>query len=112
MQLFISCMRMGEDGQVFATLPVNLDPVAVEHASLHVMLVLRVIAQAENITQADIVKNLCYSSGVVGNALQLAVENHWIDEVDGHYSLTLPWFRTITRALSRHNLLAGVRQLS
>ena len=112
MQLFVSCLRMAEDGQVYATLPRNQDSGHLEQASLHVKLVLRVIAQAENITRADIVANLRYTQSVVDNALQVAIESQWINETDGHYSLAWPWFRTITRVLSRQNLLAGVRHLS
>jgi len=110
MLLFISCLRVGEGGRIYATVPANRDPREVERASLHLLLVLRVIAQAEGITADLIEGNLRYPRSVIDNALQLAMERQWVEVSNGSYSIALPWFRTITRVLARQNLLAGVRQ--
>ncbi len=108
-RLFIDCIRVDEKGRLVATLPANSDSRAVEQFSIHQMLVLRVIAQSEHISQADIVANLRYPNAVVENTLQVAREKKWVAEKDGRFSLTWAWFRTITRVLSRQNLLAGVK---
>jgi DNA-binding IclR family transcriptional regulator len=71
--------------------------------------VLRVIAQAERISEEHLRENLRYPASVIRNALHLAVDRGWVIEADEHYSLSWHWFRTITRVLARQNLLAGVR---
>jgi hypothetical protein len=110
MRLFVRCLRADDAGRLFATLPANLDAGQLDGASLHLLLLLRVVAQAERITEAQLHDNLRYPVGVIQNALQLAITREWIVEDEGHYSLSWQWFRTITRVLARHNLLAGVRQ--
>jgi len=110
-RLFIDCIRLDDKQRLVATLPANSDSRIVEQASMHQMLVLRVIAQAEHISHADIVRNLRYPDAVVENALGAALEKRWIVEKNGLYSITWTWFRTITRVLSRQNLLAGVNSL-
>jgi hypothetical protein len=112
LRLFADCLRDSGKGIVIAELPANYDARSVEQTSLHVMLVLRVIAQAERISLDDIVDNLRYPQSVVENALNIGLENNWIGAKDGLYTLTWRCFRTITRVLARRNLLAGVRQVS
>jgi hypothetical protein len=110
MRFFVRCLEVDDSGQVYATLPANRETRDIEHAALHVLLVLRVIAQAEQITPEVIAANLRYPSSVIDSALQLVVDRQWVVEQHGRYSLALPWFRPITRVLARRNLLAGVRQ--
>ena len=112
MRLFAGCMRVDENGDIFANLPANADPREVEQLPVYQLLTLRVIAQAERITRKDIVSNLRYSDQVVRNALHVALVKGWIREADGEYTLAWPWFRTITRVLARQNLLAGVRKVT
>ena len=109
LRLFARSIHQDSAGKLYGVLPANRDSRQLESASLHVMLVLRVIAQAEYIAHEHIVANLRYPVSVVNNALQYSLENKWVVEEDGIYSLSWGWFRTITRVLSRHNLLAGVR---
>jgi hypothetical protein len=109
LRLFARSIRKDSDGNLYGVLPANRDSRQLESASLHVMLVLRVIAQAEYISHEHIVANLRYPVSVVNNALQYSLENKWIVEENGVYSLRWGWFQTITRVLSRQNLLAGVR---
>ena len=55
-------------------------------------------------------RNLRYPRHVVRDALRVVRDWGWVTEEEGAYTLTWRWFRTITRVLSRQNLLAGVRQ--
>ena len=67
--------------------------------------------QAEQISLADIAANLRYPDATVRNALHFSLVKGWVEALDdGRYSLSLPWFRTVTRVLARKNLLAGVRE--
>ena len=109
LRLFARSVHQDSERRLFGVLPVNRDSRQLEAASLHIMLVLRVIAQAESISHEHIVANLRYPVSVVNNALQYSIENQWVEERNGLYSLSLGWFRTVTRVLSRQNLLAGVR---
>ena len=54
--------------------------------------------------------NLRYPRSVIENAIQFALDRGWIEIHNDHYSLSLTWFRSVTRVLSRQNLLAGVRE--
>jgi len=107
MRLFAECLRVDTDGTLFATLPDNADSRDLERAPVYQLLTLRVIAQAERITHEHLVSNLGYGDEVVSNALHVALVNGWIRKRKGEYTLTWPWFRTITRTLARQNLLAG-----
>lgn len=111
LRLFTDCLYKGKSNRWIVGLPKNLSSHSVAQSSLHVLLVLRVIAQAERINKEDIVANLRYSPAVVENALRVALGRGWVREKNGRYSLAWPWFRTITRVLARQNLLAGVRQV-
>ena len=75
-------------------------------AAHNVMLVLRCIAQSDLIAEPDIVDNLRLPSGAVGSAMHYCASRGWIESQDGHYRITMQWFKTITRVLARQNLLA------
>jgi hypothetical protein len=107
MRLFAKCLRIDKNSALFAMLPANEDSRDLEQAPVYQLLTLRVIVQAERITREHLVSNLGYVDEVVSNALHVALVNGWIRKSDGEYTLTWPWFRTITRTLARQNLLAG-----
>ena len=93
-------------------LPGNPDAQVVEESSIHVLLVLRVIAQLELIRFEDIVANLRLEPAHVKAVLHFAQTRNWVEKIDDRYRISWPWFRIITRILARKNLLAGVRQES
>jgi len=109
-RLFADCIRMTADGVAEVSLPTNRDDSVFSKEPINTLLVLRVIAQVELITYEDIVSNLRMAPAVVTSALQVARLRGWVEERNGHYRLSWPWFRIITQMLGRQNLLAGVRQ--
>ena len=94
------------DGKLCVGLPVQPAARELESAAHNVMLVLRCIAQSELISKEDIVDNLRLRSGSVASAMHFCISRGWIEEHRGYYRLAMYWFKTITRALARQNLLA------
>jgi hypothetical protein len=92
--------------QLLVRLPVQLSTRDLDSAAHNVMLVLRCIAQADLISEADIVDNLRLPTGAVSSAMHYCESRGWIEEYDGRYRISMQWFRTITRVLARQNLLA------
>ena len=92
--------------QLLVRLPVQLSTRDLDAAAHNVMLVLRCIAQADLISEADVVDNLRLPTGAVGSAMHYCSSLGWIEEFDGRYRISMQWFKTITRALARQNLLA------
>ncbi|GAF81190.1 unnamed protein product, partial [marine sediment metagenome] len=109
-RLFADSITIAEDGSAEATLPANRDDQLFKNRSINLLLVLRVIAQVELITFDDIVSNLHFEPSVITSSLQCAMQNKWVEERNGRYRISWPWFRVITQILGRQNLLAGVRQ--
>ena len=56
--------------------------------------------------EQDIADNLRLPQGAVSSAMHFAVLRGWIEETEGRYRLSWTWFRSITRVLTRQNLLA------
>ncbi|MGK0498580.1 MAG: hypothetical protein ACJAYG_000211 [Oceanicoccus sp.] len=109
-RLFADCLQRNDKAGYDVTLPANLDAQTLENASITMLLILRVIAQSELITLEDIIDNLRFDPPVIKTNLHFAVMAGWVEHRNGLYRITWPWFRTITRILSRKNLLAGVRE--
>ncbi|MGI9200738.1 MAG: hypothetical protein ACR2QL_06750 [Woeseiaceae bacterium] len=95
-----------DDPQIYVRIPMQPSARDLDNAAHNVMLVLRCIAQAELITEDDIVDNLRLPQGAVGTAMHYCNSQGWINVVEGRYRISMRWFRTITRALARQNLLA------
>jgi hypothetical protein len=95
-----------DDSQIYVRVPSQPSTRDLDNAAHNVMLVLRCIAQAELITEDDIVDNLRLPQGAVGTAMHYCNSQGWINVVEGRYRISMRWFRTITRALARQNLLA------
>ncbi len=110
MRLFTECLRVNKYGKLQVSLPANLDAQSLENASINMLLVLRVIAQSELISITDIKRNLRFDQPVIEATVNFTVLAGWVEHQDGLYRISWPWFRTITRVLSRKNLLAGVRE--
>jgi hypothetical protein len=109
-RLFADCLKMNDQQKITVTLPANRDDQLLKGRSINLLLVLRVIAQVEQVTLDDIVTNLRLESDVVMSAISFSLSNNWIEHSNGHYRIAWPWFRVITQVLGRQNLLAGVRQ--
>jgi hypothetical protein len=103
-----NCLYYDEenDGKLCVRLPAQPAARELESSAHNVMLVLHCIAQSELISKEDIVDNLRLRSGSVGSAMHYCISRGWIEEHRGFYRLAMHWFKTITRALARQNLLA------
>ncbi|MFT5500875.1 MAG: hypothetical protein ACI88G_001008 [Woeseiaceae bacterium] len=95
-----------DSGQIRVRTPAQPATRDLDDARQNVLLVLRAIAQSEVITADDVVDNLRLPAGAVGSAMHYCESRGWIEENDGYFSLSMQWFRTITRTLARQNLLA------
>jgi hypothetical protein len=103
-----NCLHYNEDSdeRVCVGLPALPSTRELDSAAHNVMLVLRCIAQSEMISEIDIVDNLRLPQGAVGTAMHYCNSRGWIEESDGRYRISMQWFRAVTRALARQNLLA------
>jgi len=109
-RLFADGIRMTDAGVAEVGLPSIRDDHVFSREPITSLLILRVIAQVELITCEDIISNLRMAPAVVTSALQVAQLRGWVEEQNGRYRISWPWFRVITQMLGRQNLLAGVRQ--
>lgn len=106
LRMWANCLYIDEKGNHCVATPGQLSSRELDAAPHNVLLVLRVIAQSEVISLEDIADNLRLPAGAVGSAMHFCLSRGWIDSGDGRYSLSMDWFRTITRVLARQNLLA------
>jgi len=106
LRLWANCLYYDEHDHLCVRTPAHPVIADLDSASHNVLLVLRSIAQSEMISEKDIVDNLRLPSGAVSSAIHYCVSRGWIEDRDGRYWLSMDWFRTITRTLARHNLLA------
>jgi len=106
LRTWADCLFFDEDDKLCVRLPVQPAARELDSAAQNVLLVLRSIAQAEVISETDIVDNLRLPSGAVSSAMHYCISRGWIEEFGGRYRLTMEWFKTITRTLARQNLLA------
>jgi hypothetical protein len=106
LQLWADCLYYDEDDRLVAGTPWQQVTRDLDTAMQSVLLVLRSIALAEEITKDDITDNLRLPAGAVSSAIHYCQSRDWIEEYAGRYRLNMNWFRTITRVLTRQNLLA------
>jgi len=106
-------LRMWSDSLVVAgngDIEIQLLPqpgvVDLEDLSLTSQFVLRSIVQMEYAGLDDVVQSLNLGSSEVETALQAALARGLVEEQEGLFSISWPWFRPITRLLRRQNLLA------
>ncbi|MDH3977944.1 MAG: hypothetical protein OEU86_05460, partial [Gammaproteobacteria bacterium] len=84
-RLFADCISVTEGREITVNLPQSLDDRVFKDTSINQLLVLRVIAQMEQVTYDDIASNLRMDPSVVKTALQFALLRGWIEEQDGKY---------------------------
>jgi hypothetical protein len=105
MRLWTDSLRVSPDGGIVVSYPNPPATKELEKVNVTGLLVLRVIIQSGLANQQEIIDSLRLPEMEVAAALRLARSRGWIDEVDGRYRLTWKWFRSVTRVLSRQNLL-------
>jgi hypothetical protein len=106
--MWIACLYYEDEGSEKLCVRLPQPPLTQELDSIthNVLMVLRCIAQAELITEADIVENLRLPSTAVSSAMHFSASQGWIEPHGRYYRLSMAWFKTITRILARQNLLA------
>ena len=106
MRLWADSLVVNGDGQIVVRIPPEPETREVEGAHFTVLLVLRIIIRAELVTREDIIESLRFSEGEVDNAMYFLLGRGWIEELNGRYRVSWTWFRAVTRALTRKNLLS------
>jgi len=107
--LWTNSLCLDKEGRITVQLPRLPTPEVLDNASLTVLLVLRVICQAEVIKREDIVQSLQLSDSEVANALRISINNAWVEGMDeDYYQITWFWRKVITRVLSRQNLMPRI----
>ncbi|TKB47828.1 AAA family ATPase [Thalassotalea mangrovi] len=106
----ISCRLLADslalDGdKVVVKLPDYPDTTMMERYEITTLLLLRVICQFDDISLSDIKGNLCYRNFAVKSALARCQAQGMVDFVNDHYSISWLWYRSVSRYLSRQNLL-------
>lgn len=102
--LFVASLRSTPTGKVVVRLPQTPISLALD-SHVATLLVLRVIVQCDLATVDDIAASLRYSPARVESELQYCHQNGWLETLDGRERVRIRWFRTITRALVRKNLM-------
>lgn len=106
MRLFAQSLRRLADGGVVARLPQPIFSTALNESGVETLLVLRVVVRCGVATRDDIVRSLRISPARATAAIRFCAQNGWIEEVEGGWQIEWRWFRTITLALVRKNLVA------
>jgi DNA-binding IclR family transcriptional regulator len=106
LRIWADCLSPNDSGSFDVRAPAQPPARDLDSASQNVLLVLRAIAQSEQITERDIADNLRLPQGAVSSAVHYSVLRGWIEEIGDRYRLSWQWFRTINRVLARKNLLA------
>ena len=107
LRMWCESLTVTDDGKVDVRLGSKRTRSSLDTLSLTSQFVLRSIAQMEYARQEDVVKALNLPPAEVDMALQAAKANGLIEEQDGLFSISWPWYREITRFLNRRNLLAS-----
>ncbi len=104
--LWAKSLYLNKRDQVIVQLPELPSSDDLDNASLTVLLVLRVICQAEVVQLSDIINSLQLTREEIVGALQLTLLNKWVEVLDDeYYELNWYWRRIITRVLARQNLM-------
>lgn len=80
--------------------------VAIERLPLTALFVLRAIVQLERAATDDIVECTRLSQAEVQECVAFCLARGYAEPIDDRVRISWPWFRTITRVLSRQHLLA------
>jgi hypothetical protein len=105
LRLFANSLRAHPDGRLFLRLPQPIFSSALTEAIVETLLVLRVLVQCDIADLDDITKSLRISESRARASLRYCNLNGWIDPVEGGWRIGWKYFRTITRALVRQNLM-------
>lgn len=107
LRLWCESLRVDENGTVFVRLFPQRDVGELEELSLNTRFVLRSILQMEFATVEQIVGALRLSRRDVEVAVRFALVQGYLEETDGVLHITWPWYRSVTRALARQNMLVN-----
>jgi hypothetical protein len=95
-----------EDGRIWVRMFDEPSTAMVDTSPLSVLFVLRSILQMDVADRDDLVEATNLTPGEVHNALRFAEARGFVEEVgEGAVRVTWPWYRAVTRVLSRKRLL-------
>ncbi len=103
--LFAESLRRLPDGEVILRLPQLSSPWSLVNAHSDAMLVLRVLLQCDLASADDITKSLQMPPERVGHILRFCMQSGWVTPELGGYRVSWRWYRSVTRALVRQNLM-------
>jgi hypothetical protein len=105
MGVFADSLRVNRQGEVIVRLPQAPIALALAECNAMTLLVLRVIVQCDWASVEDIAASLRISHARVDSALRYCGQNGWLEEHEGRHRIAARWYRTITLALVRQNLM-------
>ncbi|MDH4017566.1 MAG: ATP-binding protein, partial [Actinomycetota bacterium] len=103
--LFAESMRRLPDGSVILRLPQLSSPGSLVNAHPDALLVLRVLVQCDVASAEDVARSLQLPISRVEQILRFCTQNGWVTFEHGGHRVSWRWFRSVTRALVRQNLM-------
>ncbi len=103
--LFAESLRRRPDGNVILRLPQLSSPDSLVNAHHDAMLVLRGLVQCDVASAEDLARGLQMTVERVEQVLSFCGQNGWVTTEYGGYRVSWRWFRSVTRALVRQNLM-------
>jgi len=104
--LFAESLRRMPDDRVIPRLPQLSSPGSLVDAHPDALLVLRVLVQSDVASADDVARSLQMPIARVEQVLGFCAENGWVVDEHGGHRVSWRWFRSVTRALIRQNLMA------
>ena len=103
--LFAESMRRRPDGSVILRLPQLSSPGSLVNAHPDALLVLRALVQCDVASAEDLARCLQLPVERVDQVLRFCAQNGWVTNEHGGHRVSWRWFRSVTRALVRQNLM-------
>jgi hypothetical protein len=104
-RIWVDSLSIAPDGTVSVRIPDLPEPSGLETASVHQLLVLRVILQCDLATSEEISNSLRLSLAEVWSAVRPLIEEGWIESPTDHLRITDSGYSTVVLALNRRNLI-------
>ena len=103
--LFAESLRRLPDESVILRLPQLRSASSLTDAHPDALLVLRALVQCDYATVDDVAANVRLSHDRVETILHFCIRNGWVIAEEDAYRVSWRWYRSVTRALVRQNLM-------
>lgn len=104
--LFAESLHRLADGNVVVRLPQLRSASSLTDAHPDALLVLRCLVRCDVASVDDVARSVRLSPQRVASILRFCHRNQWVVVEEGGYRVSWRWFRSVTRALARKNLMA------